>query len=66
MNIIGVVAAMGKFYTNSCDGKMVFALPGQNWQIPHVQSCTLSRNVYMRKREVIDANYKETGVIYMV
>ena len=66
VDIIGVLVAMGKFYTNSWDGKMAFALPGRNQKIPHVQSCTLSRNVYMQKREVVDANYKETGVINMV
>ena len=66
MDIIGVAAAMGEFHTHSLDRKMVSALSDQNWEIPYVQSCTLSRNVYMRKRKFVDANYKETGVINMV
>ena len=62
----GVTAAMGKFYTNSWDRKMAFALPDWNWEIPYLRPCTLSRNVYMRKCKVVDTNYEETDVIYMV
>ena len=64
MDIIGVAVA-GQILHKFVRQGNVFALPDRNLKIPHVRSCTLSRNVYMRKREVVDANYKETGVINM-